>query len=114
MRSLAGGEVVAILDDYLNQTVAVRHPDVQSDSGAVFHTLFSHIHPVVRAPAAVHQGQLLGNVGSSAKSGAPAHLHLTGAWIPETITPDKLTMDLIHPAFAPIVLVNFNSLIGNN
>ncbi len=113
VRALTEGEAVGILDDYLNKTVIVRHPAIQNESGSVFHTLFSHIHPAITIPSPVRKGQLLGNVGKSGKTGAPAHLHLTGAWVPEGIPSDKITMDLIHPGFMPIVLVNFNSSISS-
>ena len=112
VHALAQGEIVAFLDDFLNKTIVVRHPTVRNENGDIFYTLFSHINPTSQTPGPVIKGQILGNVGKSKKVGAPAHLHLTGAWIPESIAADQISVDLIHPAFMPIVLINFNSLIS--
>jgi|WetSurSiteA1Bulk_404760.scaffolds.fasta_scaffold00674_8 hypothetical protein len=111
VRALADGEIVAILDDYLNKTVVVSHQKIRNGEGDSFFTVYSHIHPAGNTLRPVAQGQELGHVAKSRNVGAPAHLHLTGAWIPESIHPNEITMDLIHPAFMPIVLINFNSLL---
>ncbi len=112
VHALADGEMVAFLDDFLNKTVVVRHNSVRNENGDIFYTLFSHINPTTLTPGPIIKGQILGNVGKSKKVGAPSHLHLTGAWIPESITADQISMDLIHPAFMPIVLIDFNSLLS--
>jgi hypothetical protein len=111
VRALADGEIVAIIDDFLNKTVVVRHPKIKNRAGDLLFTFYSHIHPAGRTLGPVDQGHSLGYVEKSGNVGAPAHLHLTGAWIPESIHPNEITMDLIHPAFMPIVLINFNSLL---
>ena len=108
------GEVVAILDDFIGKTVVVRHPGIMSPDGDVFHTLLSHIQPQVRLLDTVTRDRILGRVGKSTNAGAPAHLHLTGAWIPNTIHPNEIRMDHIHPAFSPIVLTDFQSLMHDN
>lgn len=112
VRALTDGEVVAFLDDFLNKTVVVRHPGIRNENGDIFHTLLSHIHPEIESAGPVAQGQIVGRVAKSRQVGAPAHLHLTGAWIPESIPAEEISMDQINPAFAPIILVNFNSLIN--
>jgi hypothetical protein len=111
VRALADGEIVAILDDFLNKTVVVRHPKILNGTGDLFFTFYSHIYPAGNTLGPVAEGQALGHIAKSRNIGAPAHLHLTGAWIPESILPNEITMDLIHPAFMPIVLINFNSLL---
>jgi hypothetical protein len=112
VRAIADGEIVTVLDDFLNQTMILRHQDIRNENGDCFHTLFSHISPRDGRMGIVSKGQLLGNVAKLKPGGAPAHLHLTGAWIPEYISESELSMDHIHPAFTPIVLINFNSLIS--
>jgi hypothetical protein len=111
VRALADGEIVAILDDYLNKTVVVRHPKIKNKSADLFFTFYSHIHPAGNTLEPIAQGQALGHVAKSRNVGAPAHLHLTGAWIPESIHASTITMDMISAAFMPIVLINFNSLL---
>lgn len=112
VRAMSDGEVMAILDDFLNKTVVLRHPDTQDEGGAFFCTLYSHIHPCIAQSQRMKEGQILGNVGKSRDAGAPAHLHVTGAWIPGSIFAGGISMDQIHPGFSPIVLINFNSLIS--
>jgi hypothetical protein len=114
VHAIAEGELIATLDDFLNKTVVTRHPAIRNEEGYALHTLYSHIHPVGPPAGPVAKGQLLGNVAKSKKAGAPAHLHLTGAWIPESIRPDEITMDMINSAFVPIVLINFNSLLAGS
>jgi hypothetical protein len=111
VRAMAEGEVIAVLNDFLGKTVVVRHPSVSRPDGTVFCTLYSHILPEAGSSRAVVKGQLLGKVIKATTATAPAHLHLTGAWIPQALIPDGLTMERINPAFAPISLVKFDSYI---
>ena len=114
VRSPAEGEVVAVLDDFIAKTVVVRHPAISRASGCTLHTLLSHIQPRVGRQDPVARGQVLGTVGKSTMASAPCHLHLTGAWIPDTLSADEIRMELIHPAFEPVSLINFkNQLQGN-
>jgi murein DD-endopeptidase MepM/ murein hydrolase activator NlpD len=111
VRAIMDGESVALLDDFLGKTIVVRHSDILNSNGDVFYTLLSHIQPVTSELGFVAKGQILGSVGKSTKSRTPAHLHLTGAWIPSHIPPDTIGMKHIHPGYARITLVNFNNLI---
>lgn len=111
VRPPAGGEAVAFLDDFLGKTIVVRHPEIVRENGGVFHTLLSHLRVGETRPGRVEEEQVLGRVGGSKGAGAPAHLHLAGAWIPGTLDPGTITIDDIHPGFAPIVLVDLNPLV---
>jgi hypothetical protein len=112
VRAIADGEVVAFLDDFLNKTIVVRHPGIAEENGRSFFTLYSHIHPMIGSANPVKKGQIIGEVGKSTNAKAPVHLHLTGAWIPQTISAENIRMDHIHPAFVPVVLTNFNGLLS--
>ena len=107
----AEGETIAFLDDFLGTTVVVRHPDSVRENGEVFHTLLSHLQVGETRPGRVGEEEAIGRVGGSKGAGAPAHLHLAGAWIPRTLDPGTITIDDIHPGFAPIVLVDLNPLV---
>jgi murein DD-endopeptidase MepM/ murein hydrolase activator NlpD len=111
VRALADGEIVAFLDDFLGKTIVMRHSRIVDRNGDVFHALYSHIRPSVLQSGPIAKGGLLGRVGKSTAAGAPAHLHLTGAWIPRSIPSDEIRMDHIDPAFMPVVLINFNDLL---
>ncbi len=106
VRSLAAGEVVAILDDFVGKTVVIRHPVVCRFEGEVFHTLLSHIQPQVGRLDHVSKGQTVGAIGKSTNTSAPPHLHLTGAWIPKILAAGEIQMSYFHPAFEPVALVN--------
>jgi len=110
-RAMADGETIAFLDDFLGKTIVVRHPTIIDQHGGIFHTLYSHIQPAMGQLGPVAKGELLGCVGKSTAAGAPAHLHLTGAWIPPSIPSSMISMDHINPAFVPVVLISFNQLL---
>jgi hypothetical protein len=110
-RALADGEAVGILSDFLGKTVVMRHSAITDAAGSVFYTFLSHIHPAASLRDSVACGQMIGGVGKSKNRNVPAHLHLSGAWIPQTIHPYGITLNHINPAFTPVVLVNFNDLV---
>jgi murein DD-endopeptidase MepM/ murein hydrolase activator NlpD len=111
VRVMADGEVMAFWDDFLGKTVVVRHPSIIDPEDSVFHTLYSHIEPEALQFGPIAKGEILGRVRKLTAAGAPAHLHLTGAWIPQSISSEKIIMDYIDPAFVPVVLINFNDLL---
>jgi hypothetical protein len=110
VRAMVDGEVVAILTDFLDRTVIVRHAAIRNDNAAILYSLYSHIQPENDLSGPISKGRIIGRMGLSKSTFAPIHLHLTTAWIPQSINPDELTMGHINPAFAPIVLINLNSL----
>ncbi|MBN1567439.1 MAG: M23 family metallopeptidase [Acidobacteria bacterium] len=114
VRSMADGDVVAMLDDFLGKTVVVRHPAIIRPNGDVFHTLLSHIQPRTTKMSPVTKGQVVGEVPKTTNPRVPAHLHLTAAWIPPSLTQDELKMDHIHPAFAPVILTDITPLLRSN
>ncbi len=112
VRAMADGKIVSVLDDFLYKTIVIHHPEVTNETGDVFYTFTSHIHPQSGLPGCpVVRGQLLGRVGRSKNSRTPAHLHLTGAWIPQHMPPEEIRLDYIDPAFTPVILVNLNELV---
>jgi murein DD-endopeptidase MepM/ murein hydrolase activator NlpD len=112
VRAMVEGKVVAVLDDFLGKTVVVRHPAIVRPDGTVLCTLYSHIQPDSGLSGPVAKRQLLGRVAKQKAAGAPAHLHLTGAWIRRTMGPGEITMDRISPGYAPVVLSDFNGLLA--
>jgi hypothetical protein len=109
------------LNDFLGKTAVVRHSAIVDENGAIFHTLYSHIQPATGRLGPIAKGELLGKVGKSSAIGAlgaagaesaAAHLHLGGAWIPQSIPPNEIGMNHINPAFMPVVLTNFNKVLS--
>jgi hypothetical protein len=111
VRSIADGEVAAILDDFLGKTVVIRHSSIARPDGDVFHTLLSHIRPLVARNELVSKGRIIGCVGKLTQARVPAHLHLAGAWFSKDLPPDTLTIDHIHPAYDPVALTDFHELM---
>ncbi len=109
--AITDGDVVAVLDDFLGKTVVTRHPAITQESGDVFYTFLSHIQPASEKLRRVTKGRLIGRVNKSEDTGAPAHLHLSGAWIPQAIQSGAITLDHLHPANTSVALINFNELL---
>lgn len=74
------GEVVALLADFLGKSVVVRHGDVRRE-GLTLHAVYGHVVPTVRVGAKLRAGDAVGKLTTSSKSSAPAHLHLSAAWL---------------------------------
>jgi hypothetical protein len=114
VRAIADGEFIALLDDFLAKTVVLRHPAIRHENGNILYTFYSHIIPANELTAAITRGMTIGRMGRSMSPRTPAHLHITGAWIPQSIRPETITLDHINPAFMPVILINFNSMIYCN
>ena len=114
--AIADGEIVTILDDYINKTVVVGHPSILNSSWRpqVFCILYSHIKPEASLPGTfVAKGQPLGSVIKAKAAGAPATppdrcLDSTAHGLSE------ITLDKISAAYAPITLVDFSTLLDNS
>ncbi|MDR1728354.1 MAG: M23 family metallopeptidase [Acidobacteriota bacterium] len=120
-RAVADGEVVATLDDFMGETVVVRHPSSKRRDGTVFHTLLSHIQTARGAdarpsrPAPVRAGEPLGRVGRRAGVRIRPHLHLTGAWYPDGFPfADAGVGTVLHPGFTPALLADLNPLVESS
>jgi len=78
------GEVAAIQDDFLGESIFVRHSARDGD-GRVRHTVYGHTAPDgdVGVGAALKEGEVFATIAEPCvKGGAPPHLHLTVAWVP--------------------------------
>ncbi|MHB1227514.1 MAG: hypothetical protein ACYC0O_08330 [Desulfurivibrionaceae bacterium] len=77
------GEVVAVFEDFLGSTVAVRHP-IMDRQGWRLISLYGHVRPLVGYGAQVSAGAPLAAVaGGKARgpSAPPDHLHLSLGWL---------------------------------
>ena len=92
------GEVMGIGRDYLGESVFLRHR-IEDGQGRTLHTIYGHIHfsHHVRTLARVDAGEVLGSVADPGLRGkkAPAHLHITTAWIAGAVPPDRMTWKAI-------------------
>jgi hypothetical protein len=113
VHSIANGEVIAIMDDFIGKTVVLRHSAIKQANGDVFHAFLSHLQPEITGLGPIAKGQTLGRVGMPASVRVSPHLHLTGAWIPDGLRIQEIGLDAIHPGFAPVALVNLNEIVSN-
>jgi murein DD-endopeptidase MepM/ murein hydrolase activator NlpD len=112
VRTIAEGEVVAIVDDFIGKTVITRHSAIRQANGDLFHTFLSHIRPEISGLGLVAKGQIIGRVGRPSSNLVSPHLHLTGAWIPDQLRIQEIGLDVIHPGFARVALVNLNEAVS--
>jgi len=77
------GEVIAVFEDFLGSTVAVRHP-VMDGQGWRLISLYGHVRPLVECGAQVSTGEPLAEVACEKARGTsapPDHLHLSLGWL---------------------------------
>ena len=77
------GEVIAVFEDFLGITVAVRHT-VMDGQGWRLISLYGHVHPLVGCGEQVSEGAHLAEVACGtvrSASAPPDHLHLSLAWL---------------------------------
>jgi len=89
---LWAGEVVAVFEDFLGSTVAVRHP-VMDRQGWRLISLYAHIRPLVECGAQVTTGEPLAEVAGGKVRGTsapPDHLHLSLGWLAPGWSPTDL------------------------
>ena len=106
--ALYGGEVVRMGPDYLGDLAFVRH-EIDDGHGSTLHTIYGHIRvdDHIRRLVRVNAGKVIGCVSDRGLRGgkAPAHLHITAAWIPNSLPPEKMSWKEVG-ALGPEALLN--------
>ena len=77
------GEVIAVFEDFMGSTVAVRHPLINGQSWRLL-SLYGHVHPLVECGAEVSAREPLAEVAFGTIRGTsapPDHLHLSLGWL---------------------------------
>lgn len=80
----AGG-IVSRFPDFLGMTVVVAH-DLR-EGGCRLHTMYGHVAPApgTATAALVPDGGIIASVAEAAGSRVPPHLHLSAAFVPDTL-----------------------------
>jgi hypothetical protein len=80
--SLLPGTLLHSHPDFLGETLYIQHPDIRQGN-ACFHTIFGHTRPGGwTGTTEILPDQFLGTINPLAAEGkAPAHLHISCAWI---------------------------------
>ena len=107
------GQIVKVGDDFLGESVFVSHSDYESD-GSQLYTIYGHIKPCdrMRPSERLSEGDIIGTIADARKSGGviPPHLHVSVAWIPNTVRSQELSWQIVG-SLAKVVLLDPLSVI---
>ena len=82
------GQVATVTDDFLGESVFVGH-DAYDSNGSQLYTIYGHIKPGnhIRPGGKLSEGDIIGVIADTGNSGVviPRHLHVSVAWIPNTL-----------------------------
>ena len=91
------GEIVRIHDDFLGKSIYVKHR-INDKSGNDLHTIYGHTIPCNHHDTGkrVHEGDIIAEIAAIPEnSKILPHIHITMAWIPETLFGKKLNWETI-------------------
>ncbi len=91
------GDIVHIHDDFIGKSIYVKH-GINNKRGNVLHTIYGHTIPQNHCVTGkrVHEGDIIAKVAAVSKnSKVLPHIHITMAWIPESLPCKKLNWDTI-------------------
>jgi len=87
------GKIVKIGHDFLGKSIYVSH-EIFSEDGRQLYTAYGHTEPLaaIKAGKAVAAGEIIAQIPEvmGNKTKIPPHLHITLAWIPVSLLPDRL------------------------
>ena len=87
------GKIVKIGHDFLGKSIYLSHEIFAAD-GRQLYTAYGHTEPLaaMQAGKVVEAGEIIAAVaaGPGKSTKIPSHLHLTLAWIPVSLPPDRL------------------------
>jgi len=93
------GQVVKVSADFLGESVFVSH-DACDSNGSRLYTIYGHIKPGnhIRPGKRLSEGNVIGVIADTRNSGAviPPHLHVSVAWIPNTVPVPELGWQTIN------------------
>jgi murein DD-endopeptidase MepM/ murein hydrolase activator NlpD len=93
------GQVVKVSADFLGESVFVGH-DAYDSNGNRLYTIYGHIKPGnhIRPGERLSEGDIIGVIADTGNSGTviPRHLHVSVAWIPNTMPVPELGWQTIN------------------
>ncbi|KAA3607638.1 MAG: hypothetical protein D8M57_10370 [Candidatus Scalindua sp. AMX11] len=90
------GLLMHIHDDFLGKSLYVKHHI--SIKGQTLHTIYGHVVPEKSSELGdtAREGEIIATVASpSKKSAVPPHVHITMAWLPDTLSCKELNWETI-------------------
>jgi hypothetical protein len=93
------GQVVRVSADFMGESVFVNHSAYDSN-GSRLYTIYGHIKPGshIRLGETLNEGAIIGVIADTenSKKAIPPHLHVSVAWIPDTIPVPELGWQTIN------------------
>jgi hypothetical protein len=90
---LFDGEIVNVIDDFLGQSVFIRHSYLNADRKKLY-TVYGHIITARKTTGEVIKDDV--SVGTVAKGKpVPSHLHISVAWVADSLYPQDLNWKTI-------------------
>jgi murein DD-endopeptidase MepM/ murein hydrolase activator NlpD len=88
------GRIIRIAPDFLGESVYLSH-EIFSPEGLKLHTLYGHLkpRPDLQAGQEVAAGEIIGTISegpAGPKAPIAPHLHITLAWLPAALAPERL------------------------
>jgi murein DD-endopeptidase MepM/ murein hydrolase activator NlpD len=88
------GLIIRIAPDFLGESVYLSH-EIYSPEGLKLHTLFGHLkpRPALKVGGEVAAGEIIGTISEGPdgpKAPIAPHLHITLAWLPALLAPERL------------------------
>ena len=101
------GQVMKVSHDFLGKSVFVGH-DAYASNGSQLYTIYSHIKPGnhIRPGERLSEGDIIGVIADTRNSGAgiPHHLHISVAWISNSVHLPELGWQALNDANNVVLL----------
>jgi hypothetical protein len=101
------GQVVKISGDFLGESVFVGHNTHRND-GSQLHSIYGHVNPgaTIRPGEELREGDIIGTIAQARRGGeaVPSHLHVSVAWIPDTLRSEELDWKTLGDARKVVLL----------
>ncbi len=92
------GEIIHIHDDFLGKSIYVKH-NSSDKNGKALYTIYGHTIPENHYGVGkiVCEGDIIATIAADATKGRriPPHLHITTAWLPESLSRKELNWQII-------------------
>jgi murein DD-endopeptidase MepM/ murein hydrolase activator NlpD len=94
--AIYSGEVARIIDDFLGQSVFLRHGVFNEDGGELY-TFYGHTELAdgVCRGAEVMEGEPIASVACPPRMSITPHVHISLGWVQPSIAPDTLDWEVI-------------------
>ena len=93
------GRVVRIIDDFIGKSVFVCH-DIYNGKGNQLYTIYAHVEPYVgiSKDTPLSEGDILASITDARRKKAKmsSHLHISVAWIPNSMDYKKLNWETLN------------------